>query len=259
MPYCELSQVSMYFNRAGTGVPVVLLHQYFGTSESWLAIFDMLRRHCDVIAPDLRAHGRSSDPGGRLTLGAFTGDVAELLHCLQLGEVHLIGASLGAMVAAQLALSGAVKAHSLVFIGPPNFAAPSTAEYTRSVLEELFPAYEDEYAHAHRALGPDHARRRLLVNFAQDMIERPREMQEWAQGIEFLDQPILLLAGDNDPVAPAEWLVALAARLRHGEVCLLPRAGHFPHRAMPHLTGQVLLDFLLRVERTRSPIQGRPG
>ncbi|MFN3337297.1 MAG: alpha/beta fold hydrolase [Thermomicrobium sp.] len=259
MPYCELSQITIYFNRAGSGVPVILLHQYFGTSENWLALFDMLRRHFDVIAPDLRAHGRSSDPGGRLTLEGFAADVAELLHRLDIWEAHLVGASLGAMVAARLALSGAVNARSLVFIGPPNFAAPSTAEYTRSVIEELFPAHEDEYAHAHRALGQDHARNRLLANFIQDGLERPRAMREWAQGIELLDRPILVIAGDNDPVAPAAWVIAFTTQLPHGEVCLLPRGGHFPHRTLPHVTGQVLLDFLLRVERARLTAQGRPG
>ncbi|MBO9404977.1 MAG: alpha/beta fold hydrolase, partial [Thermomicrobium sp.] len=58
MPFCDLSHVRLYYSRAGTGPPVILLHQYFGTSESWLAIFDTLRRSFDVIAPDLRAHGR---------------------------------------------------------------------------------------------------------------------------------------------------------------------------------------------------------
>ncbi|MCS7255248.1 MAG: hypothetical protein NZ562_01330, partial [Thermomicrobium sp.] len=68
MPYWSGSTVRIHYLRAGSGTPVLLLHQYFGTSESWIAIFDILRRFFAVVAPDLRAHGRTSDPGGRLTL-----------------------------------------------------------------------------------------------------------------------------------------------------------------------------------------------
>ncbi|MCX2726516.1 alpha/beta fold hydrolase [Thermomicrobium sp. 4228-Ro] len=253
MPYWALNAVRIYYARAGSGVPVLLLHQYFGTHESWLALFDLLRRHFDVIAPDLRAHGRTSDPGGRLTLPGFTEDIAELARALEIGSAHLVGASLGAMVAARLAVTRAIEARSLALIGAPNFAAPSTTEYTRSMIEEIFPANEEEYGHLHRAHGPHHARERLLHTFAQDSIDRPREMQTWYEGLEGLDCPILLMAGDNDPVSPASWVVELASRLGHGEVCLLPRAGHFPHRSVPHLAGGVLLDFLLRAEREAAP------
>ncbi len=252
MPFCDLSHVSVFYSRAGTGPPVILLHQYFGTSESWLAIVDTLRRFFDVIAPDLRAHGRSSDPGGRLTLRGFTADIAELVRRLGIESAHLVGASLGAMVATRLAIERAVRPRSLVLIGPPNFAAPSTAVYTRQIIEEQFPANEAEYAHLHRAHGPHHARERLLANFVRDSEEQPPEMREWHAGIESFAYPLLLMSGDNDPVAPAPWLVEFASRLPAGELCLLPRAGHFPHRSLPHLAGLVLLDFLLRAERASS-------
>jgi pimeloyl-ACP methyl ester carboxylesterase len=94
-----------------------------------------------------------------------------------------------------------------------------------------------------------HARERLLANFVQDATDRPAEMLAWQEGLENLSCPVLLMAGDNDPVSPARWLVDLASQLPQGEVCLLPRAGHFPHRSVPHLAGGVLLDFLLRAER----------
>jgi 3-oxoadipate enol-lactonase len=252
MPFCDLSHVRLYYSRAGTGPPVILLHQYFGTSESWLAIFDTLRRSFDVIAPDLRAHGRSSDPGGRLTLPGFTTDIAELVRRLGIESAHLVGASLGAMVATRLAVQGAIQPRSLVLIGPPNFAAPSTAAYTRQIIEEQFPTNEAEYAHLHRAHGPHHARDRLLANFIRDSEEQPPEMREWQAGVESLTCPVLLMSGDNDPVAPAPWLVDIASRLPAGELCLLPRAGHFPHRLLPHIAGLVLLDFLLRAERASS-------
>jgi len=253
MPYWLGSTVRIHYLRAGSGTPVLLLHQYFGTSESWIAIFDLLRRFFDVVAPDLRAHGRTSDPGGRLTLGGFTEDMVELVRALAIDEAHLVGASLGAMVAARLALTGSLRVRSLTLIGAPNFAAPSTDAYTWSVIQEMFPANEDEFAHLHRAHGPDHARRRLLDNFVQDATDRPHEMQTWDVGLEQLTCPILLMAGDNDPVSPASWLVAFAGRLSRGEICLLPRAGHFPHRSVPHLAGGVLLDFLLRTERGVTP------
>lgn len=185
-------QGQVYYQRAGRGSAVVLLHQYFGTSDTWMAVFDTLRRHFDVIAPDLRAYGRTSDPGGRLTLADFTADVIELLRSLDTRSAHLIGASLSAMVAARLTLAGVLQPLSLTLIGAPNFSAPLTRDYTRQFVEEIFPNNEAEYAHLQRALGPSHARTRLLDNFAQDGIEQPLEMPEWYRGIEELRCPTLL-------------------------------------------------------------------
>jgi pimeloyl-ACP methyl ester carboxylesterase len=55
-----LNGIETYFEVHGTGDPVVLLHGFSGSSQDWLASLAELRRHFELIVPDLHGRGRSS-------------------------------------------------------------------------------------------------------------------------------------------------------------------------------------------------------
>lgn len=250
MPHVSVDDIDFYYQEVGDGPPVILVHHYFGTVESWLAVSDTLRRHFQVIGVDLRAHGRSGYSGGPLTVAQFVDDVAAMLQALMVRSAHLIGASVGAIVCACLAASQAIQVRSLTLIGVPRLgASPRTPVNPNRFIEDEFPAFEEEYAHAHRFHGPDHARAVLLENFKRIVHERWEGVEDWFKELGRVTCPVLVMAGDNDRAFPPSSALELASHFRESELCVLPRGGHLPHRAVPHITAPVLLDFLLRAER----------
>jgi 3-oxoadipate enol-lactonase len=69
MPYVDTGRVSLFFENIGSGgIPVLLLHELGGSSESWREVIPLLAADRRVIAPDLRCAGRSEKPPGAFTV-----------------------------------------------------------------------------------------------------------------------------------------------------------------------------------------------
>lgn len=111
------------------GTPVLLLHGYTDTSRSFqLVMEDLLRMNCNIriIAPDLRGHGQSSMPDEEQCKNApekcftpenFAEDVLDLLDQLKIESAHVIGHSMGSVIAQTLAMSHSDRVTSMVLIG----------------------------------------------------------------------------------------------------------------------------------------------
>ncbi len=111
------------------GIPVLLLHGYTDTSRSFqLVIEDLLGldNNVRIIAPDLRGHGQSDMPDETLCKDApelcfspenFAQDVIDLLDQLQIERVHVVGHSMGSVIAQTMALTHSQRVSSMVLIG----------------------------------------------------------------------------------------------------------------------------------------------
>jgi len=87
---------------------------------------DSLTEHFQVIALDLRGHGKSSNPRGPYSMDLFSDDTARLIKQLETGPAHILGISLGGMVAFQLALDHPDLVRSLVITNSTPDMEPRT-------------------------------------------------------------------------------------------------------------------------------------
>jgi len=102
MPYCTVDDVRLYYNETGTGPPLLFVHGLGSSSRDWaeqVAHFDSAYR---VLRLDLRGHGRSERPQGPYHMAEFAREVAVLLRRLDAAPAHVVGLSMGGMVALQL-------------------------------------------------------------------------------------------------------------------------------------------------------------
>jgi pimeloyl-ACP methyl ester carboxylesterase len=90
---------SLAYRRAGSGVPLVLLHGGLSDGRSWTPQLESLARDYDVIAWDAPGCGGSADPTADLRLADYADAVAALVRALGVGPVHLAGHSFGAGLA----------------------------------------------------------------------------------------------------------------------------------------------------------------
>ena len=246
MPYADTDTVRVYCEEQGQGDPVLLLHNYFGTIDAWLAQREPLGRRYRVIAADARGHGRTGYPGGRLRLAEFVADAIALIHTLGFAPAHLVGSSLGALTALQLAREQPGLVRTVTAIGPPYLAEPLTREYMDRVVRDTLPANRERWEREHRHQGEGHVVEVLVPNFERDWREQPVDQIEAVERAGEIRCPVLVAGGDNDPVFPLHRAVELAGRIPEGELLILPRAEHFPHRTQPGPFNRVLLDFLHR-------------
>lgn len=246
MPYAQLESARIYYEVAGKGSPVLLLHNYFGTVAAWSAQHAALAERFHVIAADARGHGRSTYAGGRLRLRDAARDTAQLIEHLGLWPVHIVGSSLGALTGLAVARDRPELVRSLTAVGPPHLIEPACWKYMDRVIYQIFPADEARWEADHQQHDTHHVRDVLIPNFLHDRIEQPADQIEAVQRAGAITCPTLIALGDNDPVFPLARALDLCQRIAGAELFVLPRGGHLPHRAKPAIFNQVLLDFLTR-------------
>ena len=254
--------VRLRYVREGGGDPVLLLHGFLFGADSWRPQIDTLRDDFDVIAVDLRGQFGSETTADGYDLWNQARDVQEFIGALGLPPVHVVGLSMGGMIAMRLALqSPAVR--SLVLMDtsawPEN---PELAERYEAMahvvesgdLEAVVPALPtvflaDDFVAARgdevdawldRVRGADpigfvHALRAL--NTRDDISRRLGEI-----GV-----PTLVIHGEQDVAIPVELGADLADAI-DGATLEVTSGGHQSNVDRPDLTSRLIRDFLLEVQ-----------
>ena len=115
MPTLNLSGVDIAYDQAGTAHPLLLVHAGIVDRRMWDPVWDALAARFQVIRPDLRGFGETPNPDGGF---AHLRDLAELLRSLEAAPAHVVGVSMGAGAALELALSAPELADRLVLVAP---------------------------------------------------------------------------------------------------------------------------------------------
>ena len=99
----------------GSGEPLLILHGLFGTYENWGSQIKTLSEHFQVIAVDLRNHGRSPH-SDEISYPLMANDILSLMDELNLERAHILGHSMGGKVAMQLALTAPDRLQKLIVV-----------------------------------------------------------------------------------------------------------------------------------------------
>jgi len=104
MPNVLLNGVDLYYEIHGEGDPLLLVAGLASDSQSWLPIMDELSRHYQVITFDNRGVGRTKPQDAKTSIRLMTDDGVALIKYLGLSSVHLLGHSMGGLIALDLAI-----------------------------------------------------------------------------------------------------------------------------------------------------------
>ena len=235
----EVDGIRVRYSRQGTGErTVVLLHGFGGDLDNWLFNVTPLAAVADVVALDLPGHGQSDIALPAPSVEALAGFGAAFLDALGIGRAHLVGHSLGAAVAAQLALDHPERVAGLVLVAPAGFGPEINMEYIdgfvrasgkkdlKVVLAQLF---ADESL-VTRSLVDGVLRYKrldgvgdLLESLAAGVFPDGRQAAEPGRRLDARSVPVTVVWGGDDRVIPA----AHAAAAPDGAtVVVLEKAGH---------------------------------
>ena len=114
MPYYSVDDVQLYYTETGSGEPLLFVHGLGSSSRDWAEQVSHFADDYRVLRLDLRGHGRSERGQGPYHMAQFARDVAVLLRRRDAVPAHVVGLSMGGMVAFQLGADAPRLVRSLV-------------------------------------------------------------------------------------------------------------------------------------------------
>src|SRR5262249_6503132 len=125
MPLVALNGLEMYFEDRGTGEPLLLLHGGMGIGDDWRHVFPVDPDGYRVIVPDLRGHGRTTNPSKVFTFRQCAADVLALLDHMGIARVKAIGMSMGAKTLLHVATLRRDCVTAMVLVSATPYFPPS--------------------------------------------------------------------------------------------------------------------------------------
>lgn len=126
MPDIDVNTIQLHYELHGRGDPLLFIHGLGSSSRDWASQIAYFAPRYRVIAVDLRGHGRSEKPPGPYSIPQFADDLARLLVAMDVHGAHVVGLSLGGMVAFQLALDHPQTVRSLCIVNSAPAVVPRT-------------------------------------------------------------------------------------------------------------------------------------
>ena len=267
---------SLYFTDRGDGQPVLLITGWMISSAVFDPIAHLYVPHARIIAHDHRGTGRSERWSGPVSAALLASDAARVLDELSLAHAHVVGVSLGAAVALELAVRMPHRVRSLVLVGGgaggPRTALPPVGEAiatATAVAREstgrrgLWPAAA-LFSSDFRAERPDLVAE-YVPYFVSDLA--PAVAASWQllavtcfsrQGsLQRVRAPTLVVHGGADKmVAPAN-AAHLARAIPGAKLHIASGAGHAVPLERPEATSRLLLDWFEAQRHSRPPACGR--
>jgi pimeloyl-ACP methyl ester carboxylesterase len=191
----------MYYEIHGSGEPLVLLHSAFYTIDMWGPFLASLAENHQVIAVEFQGHGHTADIDRPFRYGQLADDVAALMDHLKIEQADIVGHSMGAGTALQVAIRHPERVRKLVPIsGKYRYDGeyPELLAGIQQMTPDIFAGtpYEDAYQrHAPHPEDFPVLMEKLKAFFGQEYA--------WPEAdIRSIVAPALLIIGDSDTVRP---------------------------------------------------------
>lgn len=276
MPYIQVDDTRIWYETFGRGEPLLLIMGLGGTVQSWGLQIPELAEQYQLICLDNRGAGRSDKPPGPYTIEAMADDTLAVLDALGITAAHVLGVSMGGLIAQALYHAQPARVRSLILgctgAGPndPDYVPPAPhvwetllldrdSESLEFIFEAMIPIF---YHPSYRARMPGLLARLLQL---QDTLPQPphaysaqicacRTHVPNSPRLHNIQVPTLVLHGDDDEIWPLANASRLAERIPGAELEVIPDSGHMFMIERPHEFNQAVLDFLTRHKNSWSAV-----
>jgi pimeloyl-ACP methyl ester carboxylesterase len=260
MAWAELSDVRCYYEVLGHGDPLLLVPGLGLTCRTWEEVAPELAQHFSLILLDNRGIGQSQAKRPPRSLGDYSADIVELLDELQLDRVHVLGLSLGGIIAQRVAVDHPGRVNRLVLVSCTDRFSPYLQQTAQLLGHALRRFSWESFVRMSEMLGssPEYFDRenatveqRIRAKCAAPVDRRGVACQlrcvarsEMEPSHYRILAPTLVIAGQDDRLIPSCFAQSMAAKIPHSQFVLLPNIGHNPFQECPHEVQARIVEFL---------------
>ena len=222
----EINGFELNYEMAGDGEPLLWLHGFMGAGPDWKYIFKEPPSGFQLIAPDLRGHGASTNPAGEFSFRRAADDMEGLLRHLGLDTVKAVGLSGGGITLLHMATAQPTRIESMVLVSAPPYFPAQARALQRQTSESMFGEVEmDQMRKRHR-----HGEAQLQQLFAhgRGLADSYEDVNFTPPYLATISAETLIVFGDRDPLYPVSLAFELKAAIPESHLWVLPNAGHAP-------------------------------
>jgi pimeloyl-ACP methyl ester carboxylesterase len=222
----KIRDIELHYETSGTREPLLLLHGFTGAGVDFHRMVPELQPHFRLIIPDLRGHGRSTNPQPTFLHREAALDILALLDRLGLDRVKAIGVSAGGNVLLHMATQQPQRIAAMVLASATTYFP----EQCRAAMQQLFTSQltpeERDAARKRHPRGDAqieelYAQARAMAGIFDDMDFTPAILDK-------IKARTLLVQGDRDPLYPMEITVEMFNAIPRSSLWIVPGAGHGP-------------------------------
>ena len=279
MPTARVNGLSLFYEEAGQGTPLVFVHEFAGEARSWHLQVRFFARRYRTIAYNARGYPPSDVPEDpkAYSQDQAVDDIRGLLDALGIRKAHICGLSMGGYATLHFGLRYPERALSLVVAGAGYGSVPGDRERFRRDVEETARRFERD---GMKAVAEFYTKSPTRVQFTDkdpagwrefyDMfcaqsarghaltmrgvqMTRP-SVYELEAGMEGMTVPTLIVTGDEDEPC-LEPALFMKRKIRSSGLVVIPKAGHTVNLEDPEVFNRAILDFLTAVDAGRWPMR----
>jgi pimeloyl-ACP methyl ester carboxylesterase len=262
MQRVRINGVELAYDLRGAGAPLVMIHGAQGDQSMFAGLTPVFESSFQVLTFDQRGSGLSEKPDAPCTMAMLADDTAALMDHVGFSSAHVLGVSMGGMIAQEFALRHPHKTRSLVLgcttPGGPNAVRlsdnaftkaystqPMTAEergralaeacFTKGYIEqhpEVIPVMIE--ARRQRPIDPVALGHRMKAVYTHDTFDRLSQ----------ISCPTLVITGKDDALIPWENSQLIAKRISGARLVVLEPAGHLFWGEQPEQSRTAIRAFL---------------
>jgi 3-oxoadipate enol-lactonase len=261
----SVGDVTLNYEQEGDGTDLVLIHGLGDDLRFWDADAPIFGRHHRVLRLDVRGFGASDKPAGPYSTSLFARDLEAVFAACGVVTAHVLGISMGGVIAQRIALDYPLRVRSLVLVSTSSEVGEKSISAWRrlaGVVERH--GLDARSADASRAFAPGFAARhpevvaesgrRTAANDPRAYAAAVRAVSDynWTAELSRLTVPTLILQGLEDQLTPPGGAVRMSRALPHARLLMITEAGHNLPIEQPEVFHASVLAFTAGVDFTLS-------
>jgi 3-oxoadipate enol-lactonase len=262
MPIAKTKNVNIYYEIIGQGEPLVMIRGISSNVDHWYEQVPVLSQKYQLLLFDNRAIARSSDPGGSFSTRDMAADTVGLMEAVGIKKAHVLGYSMGGMIAQEIALVYPEKVNGLILVATDcgiSLRIKAKPEFSR-LFSEMIRLGTNEAKKA--AAGCLFAKQTLDTR--PDIIQRYTEVslrfpasqktlgRQWAaitqhdacNRLAKISSPTLVITGSEDELIPPQNAKVMAQRIPVAQMISIDGGGHLFLIEQPEAFNEAVIGFL---------------
>ncbi|WEG18879.1 alpha/beta hydrolase [Alkalihalophilus pseudofirmus] len=254
MPKCIINNTEIYYEVVGEGEPIVFTHGASWNHKQWKQQVDIFSKSYKTIIWDVRGHGYSSLPPGKVDSEDFSKDLIGLLNHLKIKKANLCGLSMGGHISLQTAIRFPEFVKSLILIGTPftmnfNWYEKMFVPINRW-SNRLIPITISAKLQA-RSLSKFNSNNKQYIEDAVSSMSYNNWVRIWntvtrmdsSDDLDKVTCPTLILHGDNDTMTKSQQGY-MNNRIKGSQLFVIDNAHHATNLDNPEQVNQHIHQFI---------------